>query len=274
MRKIPVSATVCGAYRFLFRNIGTIIGTVWLPLVLLAAAVGGIAWLVFPHARPASDAPRLAEEALPALAVIAALFFGGCLAGSMVLARLTQHALGRRTRPTFAYASLDRDVWRIMLSFLIFDVVLTLISVQADGVVQAVLLRSAPPSAALTGAAVSIVAITIAMRALFFVPAVVGVEHRLGIGRSWSLSRRNFSRLVIVAVVIALPAALLAHGARWLAQLVFRQSPGDPATLFFGHRAYAPLVAIVVIAVVQRIINIALIAGASATAYRALVPER
>ena len=271
MSKIPVGATVGGAYRFLFRNIGTVIGTAWLPLALLAAAVAAIAWLVFPQA-PA--APRLAEQALPALAVIAALFFGGCLAGSMVLARLTRHALAKRTRPTFAYVSFGRDVWRIMLAFLIFDVVLSLVSIEADKIVQLVAAHRVLPMPALVGAALSFVALYGTMRGLFFVPAVVGVEHRLGIGRSWSLSRWNFPRLLIVAVAIALPMALLAHGARWLTQLAFRRSPGDPATLFFDHHVYAPLAAIVVIAVVQRIVNIALIAGASASAYRALVPER
>jgi hypothetical protein len=263
---VPAGKTVRGAYGFLFQNAGTVIGTVWLPLLLLAAVTAGVAWLVLGPALPVS-----AAHPLPMLAVIAVVFLGGCLAGSMVLARLTQHALGKRTRPTYAAVPLGRDVWRILPSFLLFDIVLTLMAFEADELASAAFTRTPPPVMAMAAGLACLVAIYVVLRALFLVPAVVAVEHRLGLTRSWSLCRRSFARLVIIALAIGVPTALLAKGLTLLAQLVFPTTAAQPS---LSPAGLAPFIPIVVIAIIQRVLNLALIAGASASAYRSVVPEQ
>lgn len=276
MRRIPVDRTIGGAYRFLFHNGSVIAGTVWLPLLLLAVVIGGVGWLVFEQlqpgeAEPAYSAARFAQTMAVLLPLI---FFGVCLVSSMVLARLTRHAVGKRTAPTWAYASLGRDVWRILPSFFLFDVVLTLAAFEADELLGTALMHRVPPVPTLIGAALCLVAIYMALRTLFFVPAVVAVEHRLGVGRSWSLTRRSFARLGLIAIAIGVPTALLAKGASLLVTFVSNAVPDGAGEVVMSFHHLAPLIAIVLIGVVQRVLNLALIAGASASAYRALVPER
>jgi hypothetical protein len=123
MNKIPLEDTISAAFQFLFKRILSIIGTVWLPMVLLAAVWGGIVYLVVPHEWWQGQFPILADKN-PDLAMIWSMIrplaigfplmgLAGLVLFSVMQVGLLRLSLGQ-SRRTFVFLSFGADVWRIV----------------------------------------------------------------------------------------------------------------------------------------------------------------
>jgi hypothetical protein len=292
MKKIPLESTLVGAYRFLFTRIISIVGTVWLPFVLLAAIIGGLLYVSVPHAWlqgqfPQFHTPKEAFLAfMPLLRIYPALLLASLIIVSMVMVGLMRHSLRLKKGVTLIYFSLGGAVWRMLGAFiLVYIILLVLIAVLA-GIVVAFCLAAMPmmPKAPGIVAAVvlGVIAVCVyfysAVRLTFFIPAVVVAEGKLGIGRSWQLGGGNFWRILVVFLLIVIPIGVIA----WIAmQLTVTPAivsvaatlphHGGPAHLTAVLRAMIPVLpAIVIISLLERFAILGLMAGAIGTAYNAV----
>ena len=62
MNKIPLESTIGSAYRFLFTRILSILGTLWLPLLVMAVLVMSILYAAVPHEWLAGHLPQIPEH--------------------------------------------------------------------------------------------------------------------------------------------------------------------------------------------------------------------
>lgn len=219
--KIPLEETIAGGYRFLLTNIVSVIGTLWLPYLLLAVVGIGCGYLVLPQGLFHADLSHFDPSVLvrPQAHAARLLFLlANLMVVAMVMVNLMRHALGHKQTTTFVYFSLGAAVWRMAGATVVAVVLLTLTAVllAALGVAAgyAVFQYLEPPGAI---AAVVLISISLLLvlaycfaRLLFFLPAVVIAEERIGLGRSWSLGRGNFWRMVIVWLLIAIPVWFVA----------------------------------------------------------------
>jgi hypothetical protein len=219
--KIPLEETIAGGYRFLFTNIVSVIGTLWLPYLLLAAVGVACGYVVLPQGFFEGNLSHFDISVLwqPQAHAARALFFAtNLIVAAMVAVNLMRHALGQKQTITWAFFSLGAPVWRMTGAILIAVVLLVLLAVllAVIGVAAgyAAFQRLEPAGAigavVLTGAVLLLVLAYCFARLLFFLPAVVVAEERIGLGRSWALGRGNFGRMVIVWLLIAVPVWFVA----------------------------------------------------------------
>src|ERR1700680_1667444 len=111
MQKIPVGQTIAFSYRFLFAEIGTIIGISWLPAVLSSLASYLTAIYAAFH-RANIDAGDPQTVALYLVVSVAGLAVTG-FAASMITVAITRHVLGQRSTGVTAYFAAGRSEWRM-----------------------------------------------------------------------------------------------------------------------------------------------------------------
>ena len=296
MNKIPLERTLVGAYRFLFTKIVSIIGTLWLPIVVFCALVGGLVWLSVPHEWFTGHFPQFHDKhpdpatvlamlkplliCYPLIIVIAFVMM------SMMFVGLMRHALGQKKTMTFVYFSLGADVWRMALAFFLLYVVLLLLVAVLVAIFIAVSVFVAPMVAHGPALAIKIVLGIVealfyfyaVFRLFFFLPAVVVAEKRIGLGRAWALGGGNFWRIFLVILLIVIPVAFIAGIVMQMTIMPAFMSavlatPHDPrpehvAAIFRAMLSVMP--AILAIGIIQRIITMGLMAGAMGTAYNAV----
>jgi len=294
--KIPLEPTLAGAYRFLFTRILSIIGTLWLPFVVMTALLAGIVWLVVPHAWLAGNIPHFTDDmskeqilavVMPVLAGIPLAVIVVVVMMAMMMVGLMRLSLGQTPR-CYAFFSLGGDVWRLILA----SILLTILILLLEGVL--VLLFGAGMALAhafmpdgvkvlfliVLGIVEFCFFVYVAVRWQFFLPAVVVAEHRLGLGRSWELGGGNFWRIVVVALLIYIPVMIVA-GIVWqvtmmpilVSEAMRLPDHPDPAEVMAFFQALLPLVPIgLAVAVLQQIATVGLVAGAVGTAYKAVNP--
>ena len=225
MKKIPLEDTLGGAYRFLFTNVVSIIGTAWLPFVVSVALFGGLVYLVVPHAWWSGDLPHITSPTeivpllMPFLAIYPVILFLSFLMSAMVLAGLMRHALGQKETTTYVYFSLGAPVWRMLGAFVLYYLVMVLLIVALALLLLLAYLIVYPHLPQGGGIALLIVLgivefcfyVYAAVRLFFFIPAVVVAENRIGLGRSWSLGGGNFWRIVVIFLLITIPVGFVAN---------------------------------------------------------------
>ena len=303
--KLPFEASFTGAYQFLFRRILSVIGTLWLPMLVNMGLCAGIVYLVVPHGWWHGQFPVMdSEHPDPAAAlammqpILAAMFpvIAVCLIfGAMMKIGLLQLALGQKER-CFVYFSLGADVWRLIAAWILSGLIMVLIEILV--VLSVVLLVTvAKPLlggwgillAVLCGIAGVCFLIYVAVRLIFFLPAVATAEHKIGLERSWELGRGNFWRIVGLCLAVIIPVVIVssilqqiviatpagAEYARWTHDYythIFQNTKPDFAMVFGAQfRAMWPLIPwFMVIGVVQGIVTSGLMAGATAKAYLAV----
>jgi len=298
MKKIPLEATIASAYRFLFTRILSVIGTVWLPLLVMGVVVAGTAYLVVPHGWWQGQFPAFGDKH-PDPAELWAVFkpfaiglppvmLVGMVISSMMMVGLLRLALGR-TKSSYIFFSLGADVWRLLVAMILLLLLIVLFYFVAVGVAVAgtVLLKPLVPHAAWIIATVVLVIAAICfpiyavVRMAFFLPAVVVAEHKIGLGRAWHLGGSNFWRIVLVFLVIVIPVGIVAGMVMNIAimpvlgnQLMRFQDAPTPAEMGAFFRALLPLIPVFLgVSVLQRIAINALMAGAIGSAYNALNPK-
>jgi hypothetical protein len=292
--KIPFEQTITGAYRFVFSNMLSIIGIGWFPFLLFAAVLGGAVMTVIPQfsglildgTQSQVDTARLGAVMGQTIGIFVLVAVVGIFAQAMVNVGLMRKALGLHPGPVFIFFSLGRQVWQLIGSYLLLTLLLwggIALAVAAIAAVSALLQKSAPdaqvPVAVLLVIACYVGAIYAIVRATFFIPAVVVAENHIGLRRAWHLGHGNFWRIVGVILIVVLPIGFVVST---ITQVIVQVVVGAPAALqpnaspaemqaFFGKLGaifvkIGPYLA--VLEVLHVILLSALLAGASAVAYK------
>lgn len=217
MSKLPVGEIVRFAYGFTLRELGTIIGLIWVPMVALAV----INFL--PYALgDASPPPDINPTAAGAI-VLRGFAFSliGILLSACVTVPVVRQAMGLRTGPAFihfAIGTAELRLWGGFLLLLGITIVLTL------GLMLAMVVGAAV--AAMTGSkileALVVVLVVLAgvcgliyalVRLSFLLAPVVVGENRVSFERGWTLTAGNFWRIAAVMFMVTLPLAIVFLGA-------------------------------------------------------------
>lgn len=231
MNKIPVGRTIAYAYSFAFGHLGTIIGLIWIPMVLITAlgffVMNG--YLENFSAALADENPSAAGQY--ALMVIGYSFVA-LLLYSMIYVAVTRQALDQSRAVTLAHVEIGAPVWRMFGALLAFVFVaglfyLAIFLVALGGLAAAG--GAAPAPAAASGAAAAMLLglsllliaalcalVYVVARLAFLLAPVVVAEERMSLSRSWQLTRGNFWRIAIVSVATLGPPLLIMFGAEVL----------------------------------------------------------
>ena len=310
MGKIPVGQTIEQAYSFAFGKYFRLLGIVWLPLVVLAAIAHFLFWphfleaadfigqIVRNHGRPDTGLVFWAGpfQWLRLFQIVALLVF------IVIRVGVTKEALGLRSGPPFVYLSIGAAELRVVACYLIlFAIAIAAVIVVVIGAI--ILGLVAGGAAAGLGAAkfdlhgmagpgiLLLVLLIVALYcaaiyvfvrlAFLMIPATVA-ESRIGIGRSWELTKGNFWRIFVIVIAVWLPLLILEGivfsivAGPVFAQLVNAAQSGPDAV----HAQMAVLFKTMLadmpwfwgIGLLFSPIFFGLTRGPSAFAYRALVP--
>ncbi|MBS0472782.1 MAG: hypothetical protein JSR60_17055 [Proteobacteria bacterium] len=299
--KIPFEATISGAYRFAFTNILSIVGIAWFPSVVLCALVGGMIYLSLPELAAFINAISQSKGggAPPPPTLLPAMFglFGRYFVlfillivyEAMVSVGVMRKALGQHPGPVFFFFSLGGQVWRLIGSYMLLLLIgygMGLLLIFVVAIIGYVLHQTLPDQQALNilitvlcGIAAGCGMLYAAVRALFFIPAVVVAENHIGIRRSWQLGRGNFWRIVGTYLIVTVPLAVAVQIVIFTAvQIVagpnamMTPMDNDPAEAarflkHFGELLITLAPVLVIVQLVSLILRSGLVNGAIGTAY-------
>lgn len=308
MAAVPLGKTIEASYRFAFTNSLSVFGIIWLPSLVFLAALGVAAWLVWPDIQGLQsvhfqggngfrltltdqDRDQVMRMLHSAGRFAAPVGLVGVAMRAMIAVGVLEKALGRREGPVFVYFSLAAPVWRmigasLLAALILFGVVLATcigVAVLLWGVGHyAGGISGLAKFALAASAAIGIV--YMALRLVFFLPAIVVAEERIGLARAWALGGGNVWRILGLVLAVLLPAAIVAgilsHAltggamAPQMAEIVSRAaSPGDALAAIMGRlRLVWPM--LLVLNVVYATVVTGLGYGAMANAYKAVTaPE-
>ena len=282
--KLPVERTIADAYRFAFAAFLSVLGTVWLPYLILILIVFGLIRAVAP------DVPRMlgtgdldlaAGVELLRLGILVGIF--AFIVGSMVTVDLQRKAMATKTGRPYAFFSLARPVWRMAGASFLAVVVVGVVAGAA--LLACFAIWSAAGALGAPGGLIRAIAIlaTIALiiyimlRLMFFLPAVVVAENSIGLERAWILGGHNFWRILLVSIAIVLPVVTVFHLVSWalLGPLPglheLGAQGGLKALLRAGLMHYGPKGYVMLfLEIIERILLLGLLNGAVASAYLAV----
>jgi hypothetical protein len=216
MNKLPVGRTIADAYRFAFGHLGTIIGLIWVPLVLatllnflpeLGGSVGDAA------ANPVAASTQVIENI--AILVLTQLLY------AIIYVAVTRQALGLRQGTAMVHFALGPPEFRmfgatlllLMVSFgcaLFFAMLLAAIG--ALSAMQNGNVFIALPSALLAVAGFCAIVYALVRLGYLLAPVTI-IENRIDLARGWMLTRGNFWRVFAVVLAIIVPIGILESGA-------------------------------------------------------------
>lgn len=294
MKKIPLEETIVESYKFLFGNIISIIGTLWLPVLLYIAVLGATLVSVIPHEWLAGNVGKLADpdawarSMLPVFMLwVPVLMLSGLLIGAMVRVGILRHALGQKATTTWVWFSLGARVWRMvaatLLNLAVYAglVAAVVIAVGAAGFVMHLI--NAPQALSVLVTIVLVIAgivwvIYTLLRMFFFLPAIIVDQNRVGVARSWELGKGNVWRMIVVFLAVVVPVVIVGEIGIYatifstLANFgITHQGTLAPAEFAELLRALLPLVPVlVVIYLLMVVAMIGLMLGAIGKAYLAV----
>jgi hypothetical protein len=291
VNKIPVGDTIAHAYKFTFENLGAIIGLIWLPTILNAVGTFFAQTYYSATVTAAMMQTRPAEAGQAALSMIAWSLLS-LLLTAIIVGAVTRQALGLRKGPAFIHFSLGQQEFRIFGAELALGAILALfVMFYFIGVVT--LAGLAMKSAARPLAIVAVLAALGGGCAIFYVmvrlsfllfPATVA-ENKLGLSRSWTLTRGNFWRIVAIGlatvgplVVVVLVGEYVILGPGYF-QLLFSAVSADAATQakmsdMQSSMMSAHMPAILGLSLLMAPFNAGLALGAASFAYRVVTPAK
>lgn len=285
--KLPVERAIVDAYRFAFAGFFSVLGTLWLPYLILILIALGLIVLIAPDVPQMLRAGSLdlgAGMELLRLAILVAIV--AFIVGAMVTVDLQRKAMGTKTGSRWFLFSLSGPVWRMAGASFLASIVVGVV------VLMTVLICVALWSAAgalgsaaglirvIVVAATIAVVIYVALRLMFFLPAVVVAEKSLGLERAWILGGHNFWRVLLVMIAVVLPTVFVFHVLSWMLAGPLPSLQGLGAreglrallragAMQFGPRGYLMLS----LEIVERVLLVGLINGAIASAYLAMSGE-
>ena len=213
MRRIAVVATVRDAYIFTLTQLGSVIGLIWVAMVMLTVA----RFFVFHRFYDAfSEFLTGANPALmgPVLLMMLAYLVAALLLYAVMLVGVVQLALGTRAAPSLIHFAFGALEWRMFRAFFAFVGLMMLVSMTILLAVDAVVafVPGAKPDQAIGNVmALAMVAtgMVLAARFLLLLPALSVLETGPALRRAWALSAGNFWPLVGVLIGLFLPLFLV-----------------------------------------------------------------
>ena len=296
--KIPVGATIARAYGFAFGNIVNNFGAIWIPAAILYA----LTYLF--HAQYMSATLNLMTRDPQLMLVGMRFLFVACIVGFVLLtaqvAALTKEALGLRTGNPFLQFPFGAATWRLIGAYLLYFLVMIVIYIGSilAGIVGGVIVAAL--GAQIGGAGKLIIGLVllayvivvlcgffyIAIRLSFLLAPVTIAEQRVSLIRAWQLGQGNFWRMLAVFLSFFVPLLILEiaflyfmYGSAFFPPL---HATPDQMAAFVQHQQEVSRQVMMTsekfwyvvypVGLVFGLIVYALISGASAFAYRALVP--
>lgn len=234
MDKIPVAATIGGAYRFAFARFFGNLGVVWVPAAL--AMVG--AWYFIPvymtamtamtsHMGNPPDPQAMMSGMLQFYRALIVFWLVVLLLRAEIMLGLMRRALGLGTGPSIVYLSIGKSFWRlagaylsVAIILLVADIVLSIGLGVAGAVAGIVTALAAGGDKTVTGpiviAAIGIGVVVllcallyIAVRLTFLLTPVVVDEERFDLTKPWKLTRGNFWRIFAIGAAVFVPISIL-----------------------------------------------------------------
>jgi hypothetical protein len=304
MAKVPVGKTIAFSYGFTFGNIGTIIGQIWLPMLLLTL---GSYFVLSPYyesfsAAVAQDNPAAVGQAAVTLllySLVSLIFY------AMIYVALTREALGLSHSSSLLHFSLGVAEWRmygailaLSLALLVLVLLIAMAAMLLGGVAtfalglmgmgpdlaqaaKAVARAPSGPMLAVAGAIYLFVICATAyvfVRLSFVLAPVTVAEEKISLGRGWQLTAKNFWRLLAILIATLGPVIVLIAicEAAILGPDALMPATGsnfaDLAARMEKNRQHLPV--LYGLSFVFSPFLFGLMLGASAFVYRALVPPR
>lgn len=284
MKKLPVPETIRFAYQFAFGQLGTIIGLIWVPMVVIAV----LSFL--PYALgDTSVSPEQNATAAGAASLRAIVFWlASMLLYAIVNVAVIRQALGIRTGGAAIYFSLGSAEFRLWGASLIFIAIMfalmigVILAIFVSGIAAGALANRmvAGTAVVLIGLAGIFLILVSAIRLGFLMVPITVAEEKINFERGWLLTKGNFWRIAAILFFVTLPTFLVVFGAililmgpEMFALAVLKQANHlSPQAL--ADRMNAVLEShIAVVLGVNLIVapfSIGLMLGASAHAYRVL----
>lgn len=226
MKKIPVGATIAHAYHFAFNDFLTVVKAIWLPLAAYAAlAIPMMGRMMQLMTSLGAHDPAAVSAMGPLLLLYPFLL----ILMFMQFLTVSEAALGVRPNDSWFYFPLGKKLWRLIggvilaaLAIIALMLCYALIAFILGFLLNTLLKSFVSPTmaTALTGlfaALLFLVAygllIFLAIRFFFLLAPASIVEQRLGVVRSWLLTRGNFWRAFLVILSIILPLIVIEYAA-------------------------------------------------------------
>ena len=215
IRRVPVAATIRDAYTFLAQHLGAVIGLVWVPMVLLTIAKYFTLYRLF-NALIESLAGGNPAQTLPALLMFMAYLVAGLLLYAMMFVAVMQLVLGTQAAASsFAHFAFGPLEWRMFRAFFALAGLALMIGMTAVFAVSALsaqvagLKSNQALSSSIMFLAMICVALTMVVRMLLPLPAIVIHETGPALRRAWNLSAGNFLPLFGILLALVLPVLLV-----------------------------------------------------------------
>jgi hypothetical protein len=291
MNKIPVGKTVAFAYTFLFRNLGVIIGLIWIPM-LLVTVFGFFAQSTYIDATLSYLATKNQADLAPGILWMFVFVFVALLANALMLVPVVQQALGIRTGHAMVHFSPGPPEWRMFgaylallgMVFVVMIAVAFLLELLLAGFGAAGLDSTSPPVQLVFNVLPALIGIAVAValvRVAFFIPAMAVLEDKVELRRGWVLTRGNTLRLIAIIILAVLPIVVVYSCVDivlfGVSSIVPRMDSGEISAAETVQqlqvlRSQLPLSD--VLAFLFAPLGVGLNAGIVAAAYRALAPQK
>jgi len=279
MTKLPVADTIRFAYTFAFGQIGAIIGLVWLPLII-------VAFLQFLPYALGTAYPAMGTntvEVAGATFINFAFSTTALVLYSMNFVSVTRQALGLRQGAASVHFSLGWPEWRMFVGIVVCGLILT----AAIGLylILGSLFFAAESGTALMDALAGLYALAglcvlvwFALRLVFVLAPLVVVEERVDLVRAFLLTRGNAGRAFLIALAVTVPLFIVQCIALGViaGPGFFAPLPSNSALALAGRfrELDRHMPALIGLALMLTPFNLGLTLGASAFAWRTLVPPR
>jgi len=215
MRRVPVAPTIRDAYSFTFGHLGSIIGLIWVPMLLLTV-MGFFSFQRYYNDFIAAMAGGNPSALGSSLLMMLGYMVAALLLEAMILVSVVQLAQGTRDpKPVMAHFSFGPAEWRMFRALIALVGLMLLFLFPAYIATGALSMALGNRGAVMTNLAVLVlyaVIVAATPRFLLLLPAISLNEQLPVLRRAWSLSAGNFWRLLGILAGGAGPV-LLAMGA-------------------------------------------------------------
>jgi hypothetical protein len=286
MKKLPVLETIKAAYGFVFTHLGSIIGLIWLPMVLITVAAFFVEQRYLDAAAEALLTGSSANLGSVTLGLIA-FFVAWLLFNAIMYVPVIQLALGQRKGGAMIHFAFGPSEWRMframasLVGFLLLPALI--VGLLLNSLLFFLMGGHGLPMPAVIGLEVIVAAAYLGiaylgLRFVFLLPAAALQESSPVLPTAWKFSAGNFWRIVAVLLATLGPVAVL--GA--IAQLFLEGPQALMPTLGDSNAAAAaqlhvmsmnmPLTQGIGFLVAPLLLGLA--AGASAAAFTALKSDK
>jgi hypothetical protein len=218
MKKLPVLEIIKAAYRFVFTHLGSIIGLIWLPMVLITVA-GFFAEQQYLDA--AAGALLTGSSAKLGSVTLGLIFFfiAWLLFNAIMYVPVVQLALGKRKGDALIHFAFGPAEWRMfraitsLVGFLLLPALT--IGLLVNSLLYFGLRGHALPAPAIIGIELLVLVVYlglayVGLRFVFLLPSVAVQDEGPVLPRAWKLSAGNFWRILAILLGTMAPVAIVA----------------------------------------------------------------